>query len=519
METGLRPRTGFARDSACVCVLLGLLITLGACKRLPGDDEVGLDEPANAPTAVARSKQAGGIATSLAIPDALPTLPVQPYTGGPPPSMNIAPAADSGAPAFPLSWSPDGTSLLALLPTGRSDALGRPMGRLVVLDTTGALTWDSGDLEAPIGGQTPADWLADGTLVLARRDGTFVRPNGSQASSASGLEGQPREVWVAPRRQRALLLGPDAAFVVRPGQAALRLDEWPLANGTSPQPGFAWSPDGGRIAVSAADGRHLLFDASNGTAALLLEDGSHPWEVGPPKDFWPAPTWLADGRLLLGTAIRRRYSDGDVYDHRIVNTTSARALELASTFGLEPLEQSVDASVSANGRYVLRSSPSNAEASDGRAWLIDVLNAKAQSLPGLGEPLWSPGGDRWLRMDAAGIALITKIDENDALVQLPVPLESEAGLREASWSPDGRWILVLQEDGNLVLVDAEGLSAALGIRRLNTMLGTVEEPFHVAWAADGRRLALRMARPVLTDDDNPLASTIRLFIVKLASGS
>jgi hypothetical protein len=403
-----------------------------------------------------------------------------------------------------------------------------------VLNETGALIWDSGDIETPIGGPAPGAWFADGTLVLARRDGTFTRSDGSQASAAQGLEGQPREVWVDPRRQRALLLGPGTAFIVSPGQAALRLDEWPSATGPSePPPGFAWSPDGSRIALSAADGRHLLFDATSGAAALLLQDGASPWAAEAPVASWPSPSWLADGRLLLGSETRRRYSDGDLFDHRLMNTTSARASELGPEFGIEASEQRSDALASPDGRFILRAALSASRpgveteaggadvdsrsqgAINGHAWLIEILTGSARMIPEPGDPLWSPKSKRWLRMDAAGIALITRFDESGDLVQTAIPLDPSASLHAAAWSPDDRWIVLLLEDGSLVLVDATGERSPIALGTLAPgMVGS--EGLQAAWSPDGRRLALRANRPDRGDSDSPTADSVRLFMLNLA---
>lgn len=480
--------------------ILGIGLALAGClgKDAPAPTAV---PPPPAPTPVVRGPNPADLADAPAAPPAILRQAAEPraaisYTLT---ALNLPGAID----ARPGAWSPDGSRLVAYV--GGPEADGGWRGRLWLADAESAEgIWDSGDMEGDPAREQMAVWLADGSLALARHDGSFVNPDGEALAAVPGIDGQPRQVFADPSGSRVLLLGPEGAWIAAPGGAARFLSGWPAED----RAGWSFSPDGTRLALGRPDGRYTLIDLTSGEAERITE-GIELVDQGP----MPPPRWLADGRLLLTAPRELRYLDGSDFDYRLIELDGLTAKSLSEAIGIAanplPVQDLVE-QISPDGRYLLFPQYLRGEREDQArlhaTWIYDIQASTARPLSPLAEARWSPAGDRLAIPRGDAIDIFDPA--GTAAIVLPMPAADRDALE---WSPDGRWILSHDGAGGLWLAAADGSAAPLPVAQ------------HAAWSPrpswrrDGNRLALARAVEALDSGaEDGARPSLRILLLDLS---
>ncbi len=356
---------------------------------------------------------------------------------------------DAGQDVRPGPWSPDGSSMVAFVVVRESSTLG-PVGHLWTVDTdAGRSLWDSGDLEGPVQGAMMADWLPDGTLVLARQDGTIVSSDGQRVAEVSGLEGQPQEVSVSPDGRTVFVNGPDDSWLVDSSAAARQVTGRPDRGFAS----WSWRGDSGALALSVTGGEFFVIDVESATAQKFAAAPSISGGRMPP------PRWLVDGRVFLSGATRLTYEGAPAFEHRVVDPETTRAEPLHALIGIPPnrwLPLDGSAWVSPDGAYVIHPEYSLPEGGAGEAvlwasWLYDVRGGQARRIDPVTDPVWAPDSERSAYRKETGLAVWHV--ESDTSVALS---DGEAQVVQYTWSPDGRWILFSDGEGALWITSGDG---------------------------------------------------------------
>lgn len=240
--------------------------------------------------------------------------------------------------------------------------------------------------------------------------------------------------------------------------------------------GFAWSPDGTRIAVQ---GRSQHF----GPAGLWVmnADGSNSQRLSARSAF--DPLWLPDGSEIRYV----EYPSGHLWaatvdggGERRLTSTPVRALHGTLEFRWSP-----------DGTRVLYRADNLRYMGEEGIWMVNADGSNPQRLlpDGASLPRWSPGGNR------IAFLMQTVLGEQDSYVEVsPVSLWAvdadgsnprrlvEAGVYNFAWSPDGTQIAYFTEgnSGGLWVVNADGSNP----RQLTRFGGGL-----LAWSPDGTRVA------------------------------
>jgi TolB protein len=347
------------------------------------------------------------------------------------------------------SFSPDGTQLV----------VDSPNGGLSVVDTsTGdARTLTTGNLNI-----LRAQWSPDGAWIAYVDDEVppavirLVRPDGSDDhvvvrnfSSDSGFAWSPDGTRIALRETaspgRLELVDVNGKATVYPTQYVV---------GTP-----AWSPDGAKIAygdvpIGLCCPAHLtVLDLATRTMAHLAPDG-----------FQPA--WSHDGRELAyigdGRAVRVIDAAGGRPD-QIVNRIYTGSQALAWT---------------GDGRVIYAAPEKDVQAiavvppSGGAAQLLLPGTAGAQ-----GTPAWSRDGKQLAFRRGSAIVVA---DADGSHPRTVATTDTDMESADVSWSPDARRLAFIRNDGLYVVAAAGGIA-----RRIVT----VTYPFSPAWSPDGRLIA------------------------------
>lgn len=395
-----------------------------------------------------------------------------------------------GADFRPGTWSPDGRSLVVWRAVAE-DADGRPVGRLGIVDAADAaigaegaegqapiLVWESGDVEAKFETERAAEWLRDGTLVIARSDGMLVQPDGepvSDGDAVTELRGQVREVLIAPNGRSWLAMGSDRTWLIGTDRVAREL----AGSEVDGAQAWSWRSDSAALAV-AVGAKYFTLDVETAAVDLVIEIQPFDSEREPPP-----PRWLAGGKLFV-TAPAAPSPGGLGAVHHVVEPIQRSAIELHSALGLQinPVTP-YDGSnwVSPDGRYVLYPEvvESDGNASHRASWIYDVPGERAREHPPVGSPTWSPDGRRFAWVEA-GVLLVGDIEAREPVA--PAEGVVADGARTPVWSPDGRWLLFADEDGAAQLVRADGLA---GPERLAPFARWSPPP---TWSPAGDRFAV-----------------------------
>ena len=263
---------------------------------------------------------------------------------------------------------------------------------------------------------------SDGSVSVVRSDGPTTRALGPREAVPSGDFGEvelawsPDGLWLSVHRcgldPRIDCLDHDDLVVSIDGRNAQRLPGRP-----------SWSPDGGRLAVQA----------QNGDLLLGSPDGSHLRSIG----AFPMPlSWSPDASQFA--FIR----DGNAWIANADGSGQRNATNFAHG-------GAYSATWSPDGRFiaVIQESQLWILAIDGGDLRPLVLGPGRTSFHGLS---WSPDSARLAvvvnRVDGPA-TLIARIDDGTAIV-----LDS-GGTPDVAWSPDGRFIALLERDSAVGQID------------------------------------------------------------------
>jgi hypothetical protein len=355
----------------------------------------------------------------------------------------------AGTAARPGPWSPQGEALVAYVVVREPTAAG-PIGHLWTVDVaTASPQWDSGDMEGPFLTLPMAGWLADGTLVLARQDGPWVRPDGTRVSPSPEIEGQPLAVTVAPDGRESFVEAADGSWLV-------------AADGTAqpvmgrPESGFgawSWRDESQALALVTGGGEYYALDVVTATA--------HAIAMAPPAGLSgpiAPPRWLRDGRVLLSNATQVDYEGGTALEHLIAGPQISQTVPINELIGMPPNRaMPLDASswVSPDGQRIVYPQftvDRAGSASQTASWLYDVGRGKARRMPILADPVWAPDSRR-LAYRADGRLAIWDTATGTSLILTP---GQSSSVEHVSWSPDGRWLLFSDSDGALWITQSDG---------------------------------------------------------------
>ncbi len=392
----------------------------------------------------------------------------------------------------PGPWSPDGHSLVVWRVVGQ-DFDERPIGRLGIVRVADAsidsvseegsvaapprLVWEGGDVEASFEVERAAEWLRDGTLVIARSDGMLVQADGlsvADEDAVTQLRGQVREVLVAPNGRQWLAIGSDRAWLVGTNRVAREIAGTEIDGARA----WSWRSDSAAVAV-AVGAKYFTLDVESAAVEMVTE--IQPFS---PDREPPPPRWLAGGKLLVtAPALPPDGASGAV--HRMVDPAQLSATDLHEALGLtmnpaSPYDGS--AWVSPDGRYVLYPEvvESGGVVAQRASWIYDVPGARAREHPPVGNPTWSPDGRRFAWVEAGALLV------GDIEARAPFP-PAEGVLADGAlnpvWSPDGRWLLFRDETAALYVVRSDGLA---GPERLSAFARWSPPP---TWSPAGDRFA------------------------------
>lgn len=288
-------------------------------------------------------------------------------------------------------------------------------------------------------------WVSQGTAaprVLAHGDWFRLSPDGHSVALARGF---PHELWVAGRD----------------GSGEKRLYTAPM--GSPLIDSLLWAPDGKTVVFHltcpgcpASQDRGALWhlDLATGAAQQLVEEGAH-WPL-----FSPDSRWLSLASPL-GT---------------LVSHGSVGLIDVAEGQGDPALFQFVNvwdrAWVADSSGFVVAFTDGAAASGVTDLWWIPTSGAtvKLGQLTGVLDLAWQPGGGRLVYQKAGedGVGRLY-VANRDGSHELPIPgSEGMSLVRDQfpSWSPDGRWLLAMNEVGIHYLVD----TAARSVHALDVQL-------------------------------------------------
>ncbi len=384
-----------------------------------------------------------------------------------------------------------------------------------------------------------AAWSPKGDRVVSADFGGNIRAwDPDTGEEFFALRGENRGIQLIewePDGNRFLLGGQGGIVQVRDGRSGDLLAEGPRREADFGA--AAWSPDGARIATGWSDGVILLIDAATGeeTATIkahrkLVEalawspDGA--WLASGGRDakirFWDATTcklvrevgekssiaslaWSSEGGLVASGSSRgevtvRNGASGEVlfnldgHEDRVAQigwSPDGRRLASASWDYTTHIWDLAAGEVSATIRGIDKAQ-SVSWSPDGRrlavafgteVTLYDAFRGDSDTLQGReGAAIsirWNPAGDRLAVFEGAHRAGVWNTET--------LTREAEFGghrsiLRDAAWSPDGKRVAAISEDGKILVREAATGETIHFFETGQTEGGSVK------WSADGNRL-------------------------------
>ncbi|SDI96984.1 amidohydrolase family protein [Nonomuraea jiangxiensis] len=456
-----------------------------------------------------RAVLAGGGAALAAV--LTPALPAKAGIAGNAGKTTVASGTD-----FAVAPSPDGR-LLAL------DLLGVLWVCSASGGTARRLTSDLYDIAQP-------DWSPDGRAIVFQsyRDGVFnlwtIRPDGSAIRQLTTGPFDHREPRYSPDG-RTIAYSSDAGgsygiHLLDVATGATRV----LTDTSAEEYEPAWSPDGSKIAFVVADTRIDVVEVATGTRSNAV--------TVPTGQVIHQPSWLPNGtdlayhlfhsgaNDLAGTAgtlvsgeevfpFRARFAPDGRYFYTSAGTIKVRRLNSASvgTIGFTaaltattPKYKKKVRVFDEPGSFPVVGIGSPAVSPDESAIAFRALNdIYLMRIGGTPEPLFR---DRWWKADPdfspdgrqlafvtdrTGTLNIWVRDLSTGADRQLTRLSGSAAL-SVRWSPDGREIAYLDQDGALWVVD-------VSTGDIQKIFDATFEPGRPTWSPDGRTLALAAVVP------------------------
>jgi WD40 repeat protein len=351
-----------------------------------------------------------------------------------------------------LAWSPDGKTLAV---GSWRESLHKPDFRLWGAEKGRLLR----TLEPPSsrGGSAALAWSADGRTLLA------LHPNDGGCLLWNAADGKLLRKVAIPCQGPAAF-SPDAKWLagatadshfalwdVETGKEVRKLDEYKLAA----LPALAWSPDGKRLALTAADGVRV-WQATTGERIVHAKDLPQCHSI----------CWSPDGRTFAAG----RHSQG------------VAVVDLAAKGKLRALEDDVHSSLawSPDGKTIARIAWGGG---GGGGWvrLYDAATGKRQRALAEGEPpnaifAWSAAGST-VALNYDGKTSLSSVDAGQVSAVLKDTIEPLA------WSPDGKRLATAGQDRRTVILWEDGGQTRLALK------GHLQGVSWLAWSPDGKRLA------------------------------
>ena len=272
---------------------------------------------------------------------------------------------------------------------------------------------------------------------------------------------------------------PDAYALGGPALFAIGADGRGLRRLTPPGVnGYAWSPDGSRIAYHDSGGVLWLVRRDGTGRTRVWPSASHLWCVG--------VTWSSDGKTLAVTAVGRPPKEAP----------PAKQLRVF----IVPTDGGAPRRLRSGPAVFLAWSPQGGEiaydSGGGGIWRISSRGGKAQWVvgwtrerqTGFGGPQWSPDGSRLALVHGRYYGIAVVRPDGTGLHYVTTHAYNEYGF---AWSPDSRQILYGRENREgIYVIDADGR---------NDHRVTRDSPRPISWGAlawspDGRSIAYNTNR-------------------------
>lgn len=254
--------------------------------------------------------------------------------------------------------------------------------------------------------------------------------------------------------------------------------------------GFAWSPDGSRIAYTDIEERHNEFGGYNTDILVINADGSGKTRLtGAAGGSQFGPAWSADGRYIAYSEVPPGENGGDRVNVYLINPdgTDRRLF----------IENAAQPSWSPDGERIAFAVPHRG---------IDVMNADGSGRVHLGttdgydrDPVWSPDGSRIAFVRGKGNpGNLGDIYVMDADGREAVRLTRSGNNSSPTWSPDGTRIAFARQGSGtsrIHTISVDGTDErAIPNDHAIALLGTPEEPdlasmSEPAWAPAGVTVA------------------------------
>ncbi|MGV9380455.1 amidohydrolase family protein [Nonomuraea sp. NPDC003707] len=411
-----------------------------------------------------------------------------------------------------------------------------PDGRLLALDLLGVLWVCSASggtarrLTSDLYDVAQPDWSPDGSTIVFQsyRDGVFnlwtIRPDGSAITQLTTGPFDHREPRYSPDG-RTIAYSSDAGgsygiHLLDVATGASRV----LTDSSAEEYEPAWSPDGRKVAFVVADTRIDVIEVATGTRSTVV--------TVPAGQVIHQPSWLPNGtdlayhlfhsgaNDLAGTAgalvtgeevfpFRARFAPDGRYYYTSAGTIKVRRLNSASvgTIGFTAALTTTTPKYKKRvrvfdepGSFPVVGIGSPAVSPDGSAVAFRALNdIYLMRIGGTPEPLFR---DRWWKADPDfspdGRQLAFVTDRTGTLniwvrdlstgADRQVTHLTDSAALSVRWSPDGREIAYLDQDGALWVVEV-----ATG--DLQKVFDATFEPGRPTWSPDGRTLALAAVVP------------------------